>query len=142
MNCLPNKDNKQDAGYKPAFWADLLLFVNLCVVLCLVGWVAVDLQYPEGDVSEHLHASFRVYIGDIPYRDFFEHHHLLLWFLTAPLLGFMEKNSAVLGVMDYLTFLFFVVGLGYIYKIVTTFLFDRTVALASVILLLVPGVPA
>ncbi len=140
MNCMPNDKDRQDAGIKPAFWAESILFLNLCVILCLTGLAAVNLLYPERDIFEHLHASFRVYNGDVPYRDFFEHHHPLLWYLAAPLIGLFEKNGAIWGVMDYLTFLFFTVGLGFVYKTITEFLSNRAAALMSVILLLMPNV--
>lgn len=142
MNFMLSDENKQNAGLKPAFWADLLLFLDLCVILYFVSVAAVYLQYPEGDVFEHIRAAFMVHNGAVPYRDFFEHHHPLLWFLTAPLVGLLEKNSAVLSIMDYLTLVFFVIGLGYIYKIITNFLSNRTAALMAVILLLMPNVLA
>ena len=41
-----------------------------------------------GDDLEHIHASWLVWQGYIPYTDFFEHHHPLTWYIFAPLVGF------------------------------------------------------
>lgn len=139
MNCTSDNIKKQNAGVQPAFWVNFVLFLNLCVILCAMGLVAVYTVYPEGDVFEHIRAAFMVHNGAVPYRDFFEHHHPLLWFLTAPVVGLLEKNSEVLAIMDYLTYIFFVIGLGFIYKIVAEFLSNSTAALMSVILLLMPN---
>ncbi len=121
-------------------WVDAVLFVNLLVILCLVGLATVCFHWVEGDIGEHIHDSFMVYQGQVPYRDFFEHHHPLLWYLSAPIVGLLERNYAVFGVMCYITFLFFVLGLVYVYKIVAEFLSGRTAALFSVIMLLIPGI--
>ena len=32
-----------------------------------------------GDDLEHIHASWLVWQGYIPYTDYFEHHHPLMW---------------------------------------------------------------
>lgn len=45
------------------------------------------------DDIEHLHASFLVFSGYIPYRDFFEHHHPLLWYILAPIIGILPHNT-------------------------------------------------
>ena len=49
------------------------------------------------DEIEHVHASWYVLQGQVPYRDFFEHHHPLLWFLLAPLIAWLGEGLAVLA---------------------------------------------
>lgn len=44
------------------------------------------------DESEHLRASWFVSQGYLPYRDFFEHHHPLLWFAWAPLMMILPQH--------------------------------------------------
>ena len=44
------------------------------------------------DEFEHLHASWLVSIGKIPYVDFFEHHNPLMWYITSPLFYIYENN--------------------------------------------------
>ncbi len=116
------------------------LFINLLVILGLVSIATVCFRWGEGDIAEHIQASFLVHQGMVPYRDFFEHHHPLLWYLFAPIVGMLERNIHVFGIVNYITFLFFVIGLVFLYKIVTEFLSGRTAALFSVLMLLVPEI--
>lgn len=47
--------------------------------------IFLQLQKPfSWDELEHLHATYLVSLGKLPYRDFFEHHHPLLWYLAMP----------------------------------------------------------
>ncbi|MBR1824994.1 MAG: hypothetical protein IJ770_00205, partial [Alphaproteobacteria bacterium] len=45
------------------------------------------------DSMEHLRASYLVSLGDVPYRDFFEHHHPLLWYAFAPIAAVLPHNA-------------------------------------------------
>lgn len=50
-------------------------------------WALVNLHWGRGitwDEVEFLQATDRVRQGQVPYRDFFEHHTPLTWFLMAP----------------------------------------------------------
>lgn len=47
------------------------------------------------DHAEHLHASWLVWQGEVPYRDFFEHHHPLLWYIAAPMVALFYKNVMI-----------------------------------------------
>ncbi|MCI0416999.1 glycosyltransferase family 39 protein [bacterium] len=52
----------------------------------------------NADEFQHLHASWMVHLGLLPYRDFWENHSPLLYFLLAPVLAFFgEGISAVLA---------------------------------------------
>lgn len=44
------------------------------------------------DEFEHLRMSYLVSQGYMPYRDFFEHHHPLLWYMFAPLMKILPQN--------------------------------------------------
>ncbi len=131
---------EKSIGLKTLFKPDTLLFLVLLAILFLIAAASFYFFWPEGDIQEHIYASYMVAQGDVPYRDFFEHHHPLLWFLMAPLIDAVGRNIIVIGMMGYLTFLFFVLGLFFVYKIISEFLADRTAALFSVIILLLPNV--
>ena len=45
-----------------------------------------------GDTLEHIHASWLVYAGFIPYKDFFEHHNPLLWYVFSQIAGLHSKG--------------------------------------------------
>ncbi|MBR6355494.1 MAG: glycosyltransferase family 39 protein [Alphaproteobacteria bacterium] len=70
-----------------ALW--LLLLINLgqtVYVLLFSGHILFD------DV-EHLRAAYFISLGDAPYRDFFEHHHPLLWYVLAPIVSIMPHDT-------------------------------------------------
>ena len=48
------------------------------------------------DEFEHLRASYLVSLGNVPYRDFFEHHHPLLWFTFAPIIGILPHKPVMI----------------------------------------------
>lgn len=122
------------------FWPDGLLFADLLVLFCLVGVACIYEIWPEGDPLEHIYASYRVALGDVPYRDFFEHHHGLLWYIAAPIVRLMARNTAVYEVLNYLTFLFFSYGLYFVYRTIRDFIGGRTAGLIAIVFLLVPNI--
>jgi hypothetical protein len=131
---------KFDLKSKLYLLPDSILFLSLLFLLFLISLVCFCNIYPEGDVMEHIKASFKVYNGQIPYKDFFEHHHPLLWYLTGWFVALFEgMDTVVIYVVDYVTFLFFAIGVFYIYKIMNEFISGRTEALLSVLFMLCPG---
>lgn len=99
--------------------------------------------YPEtgnGDNVEHLHATWLVAYGKVPYRDFFQHHNPLMWYIFAPLMYFpfalniinLLNLAHAIGVFSgWLTF--FVV-----YRICSKFLASRLASLLSLLVLCPP----
>lgn len=66
-------------------------------IMCFLNIVGVVLCYFYGntiivDEIEHLRASWFISSGYLPYRDFFEHHHPLLWFLWAPMMKILPQQ--------------------------------------------------
>lgn len=68
------------------------------------------------DEFEHLHASWLVSIGKVPYKDFFEHHHPLLWYVSAPLVGAFYNQVAIFYVMRGISVLVSLATFFYLYK--------------------------
>lgn len=65
----------------------LYIFICLCVALVLL-WLKIEpLNHDE---VEHLHSTWMVSQGLIPYKDFWQHHSPLLWVLLAPLVNFLS----------------------------------------------------
>jgi len=53
----------------------------------------------DHDEIEHLHASWLIANGSMPYIDFFEHHHPTLWFMLSPLMAVISNYSiATIGI--------------------------------------------
>jgi hypothetical protein len=74
-----------------------LLFALVAILALLVLSLSVNRVFWDDEI-EHVHASWYVHSGQVPYSDFFEHHHPLLWFLLAPLLSIFGERLAVLGI--------------------------------------------
>ncbi len=89
-----------------------------------------------GDQIEHLHAAYLVSIGQVPYSDFFEHHHPLLWYLLAPILHFFYPSLKVIFFSRFLALGLLAGCLWLLFAITDKFLFDRKTALLSVLCLL------
>ena len=47
------------------------------------------------DEMEHLRTSFLIFQGKIPFLDFFQHHHLLLSYLFAPVFEFVYRDPII-----------------------------------------------
>jgi hypothetical protein len=88
------------------------LFVILVVLALLTLSLSVNRAFSEDEI-EHIHASWYVQNGQVPYRDFFEHHHPLLWFLLAPLIALCGEELTVLAIAR-LLILLMAVGIGWL----------------------------
>jgi hypothetical protein len=71
------------------------------IVAAVVGLVAIlrlgallNLAV-DPDESQHLHAAWLVAQGQVPYRDFWEHHPPLFYWLAAPLAGGVPEGPAL-----------------------------------------------
>ncbi len=137
---MNKEENVMAKGWKRFFSPDMLLLVDLCLIVLLVFGTGMFLRYPEGDIIEHIHASFLVGEGKVPYRDFFEHHNPLLWYLFGGVVEACYGKEWVIGVVNLCTYVVFLVGLRFLYKIIVEFLGDRTAGLLSLIMILLPGV--
>ncbi len=72
----------------------LLCAVLVYLVLCL----ALNKEF-DHDEFEHVHSAWYVVQGDFPYRDFFQNHNPLLWYLIAPVLRLSGDQTGVLLIL-------------------------------------------
>jgi len=105
-------------------WQDLrrggffaILFAEALYVLFFFFMV-----YYCPDHAEHLHASWLVWQGEVPYRDFFEHHHPLLWYIAAPMVALFYKNVMIFYVARLVNASVYAVMFWGLYKISRDFL--------------------
>ncbi len=98
---------------KPEF---LIFYCALCIELAFLFYQAF--HYPlQGDENEHLYNAYLIFKGYVPYRDFFEHHNPLMWYILSPLYIFFENNANIYYVARFLTFIQ-LLGIAYFtYKI-------------------------
>lgn len=66
----------------------IFIFELAAVLLCLI-FAGNPLM---NDTLEHLRDSWLVSQGAVPYRDFFEHHHPLLWYVYLPFTVLIPHN--------------------------------------------------
>lgn len=112
---------------------DLILIAVLCTL------VLAYLPTQNGDNVEHIHSSFLVALGQVPYRDFFQHHNPLLWYLFAPVVKLFAYNSTISEVVSLISFLVFLKSLVYVYRINAEFLSDKFWGLAAAAAIATPG---
>ncbi len=99
--------------------------VDLILVAVYYSLVISYLPTQNGDNIEHFHSSFMVAMGQVPYRDFFQHHNPLLWYLFAPVAKIFQYNTTVSEVLCFVSLLVFLKSLVYVYRIVAEFLADK-----------------
>ena len=115
---------------------NFILFVFLAIFTCLSVY---NIFYSHGvfvDMLEHLSASFFVYEGLLPYKDFFEHHNPLLWLMLAPITGLLKGNLIIIPLVRFLAVAGYFFCIYMSYKINEKFLFGKKAALYSTILLI------
>ena len=89
------------------------------------------------DELEHLHATYLITQGLVPFRDFFEHHNPLLWGLLAPIITFLPQNTILIIYVTRLLMAVFSTGtIYYIYKIAYSFFGGKTCAILSILIYL------
>jgi len=98
-----------------------LLKIFTGAVLVIILYAAVYSGFQIVDEFEHLHASWLVSTGKVPYRDFFEHHHPLLWYMSAPIVALFYDHAIIFYVMRAISVLASLLTLLYIYKITLFF---------------------
>jgi len=102
-----------------AFIRLLRIFVAFSFLILIYAFVFSGFQVV--DEFEHLHASWLVSTGKIPYLDFFEHHHPLLWYLSAPIVRLFYDNVIIFYVMRAFSSLVSLLTIWYMYKVVLFF---------------------
>lgn len=100
----------------------IILGSYLVFCAALLYWVVVYSGSGDGDTLEHVHSSWLIYSGKIPYKDFFQHHNPLLWYVGAPLVGMFEYSLRAVDAVNMLTVTITLITLFYIYRLNKDFL--------------------
>ena len=67
------------------------IIIGFFVVLYFIYSVT---RFLERDEIEHIQSAWLIFRGEVPYFDFFQHHHPLLWYITAPSFYFTGNGLA------------------------------------------------
>ncbi len=101
------------------------LAVYLAFCAALLYWVVIYSGSGDGDTLEHVHTSWLVYHGKIPYKDFFQHHNPLLWYVGAPLVGWYEYSLRAVDAVNLLTVTVALLTWFYVYRLHKDFLTNK-----------------
>lgn len=85
-------------------------------------WILFFHQPKTGDDVEHLHSTWLVFQGALPYVDFFQHHNPLLWYIFAPLMGFFAYDLAIFDAVRIISTVFMLLTLYLASKITMTYM--------------------
>lgn len=114
---------------KELVWGAVLSFVLI--------WIIGGFNLSSGcmaDTIEHIYASWLISLGKLPYKDFFEHHNPLLWYLFSPIAQFFYRDFMVVYVATFMALCVNVACLFMVYKI-ALLIYDKASAVFSVLLL-------
>ena len=89
----------------------VFFLLQIIIGVCAAFWVLYHHQPETGDDIEHLHSTWLVFSGKIPYIDFFQHHNPLLWYLFAPLAGYLAYDLFLFDVVRIISTLVMFVSL-------------------------------
>jgi len=106
------------------------------IVLCLLLLLYSAHRWFDHDEFEHIHSAWYVANGYVPYSDFFQNHHPLLWYSIAPLLLVFGSNIEAVMVLRIAMF-GLTIGIGGVtYLLAQRVTSSRETGLLSVMLLL------
>ncbi len=106
------------------------------ITLELIFTVIIALTWGRSsiDETEHLHMSWLVSIGQVPYRDFFEHHNPLLWYVFAPISALFFNSVYVYYAGHFFSLIISIFTLIYLYKIVVRYIASPIIAVTALML--------
>lgn len=76
------------------------LWIYIVVALASAFYLYGIVIEPNGDNIEHLNASWIIWQGNIPYKDFFQHHNPLLWYIFAPFVALLIDNPNIFMIFN------------------------------------------
>ncbi len=79
-------------------------------------------HFTYNDHAEHIHSAWLVWQGQVPYKDFFQHHNPLMWYVLAPIVALFYKNIYILYASRIITCLVYSGMFWGMYKISSKFL--------------------
>lgn len=113
-------------------------FVSCTIVLYIIAFSAWTIFYTEtgnGDNVEHIHSTWLVAQGKVPYRDFFQHHNPLVWYIFAPIFKMLPNVITMLDVAHAIALVAGFLTFFIVYKICVRFFASNLASVISIITL-------
>ena len=123
------KNDLSENAEQKLLWRVNLFFALLYVLYAFTKSLTID-------EIEHIQSAWLIAQGEIPYRDFFQHHHPLLWYLTAPVFFMSGNNLHVIYVFRLLNILLLAGIFRLVYSISIQLSQSKKTALYSISMLL------
>ncbi len=101
-------------------------------------WTVLYTETGNGDNVEHLHSTWLVYNNKIPYKDFFQHHNPLMWYIFAPIVGNITNEIILLDLAHATGMIAGVIAFIFVYKISSRFFASKTASIISILVLSPP----
>ena len=116
-------------------------FIDTICFICVVTFGLISFvrdfytDYILVDTIEHTRATLAISSGLVPYIDFFEHHHPLLWYILSPLAKIFYLNSTIIPVFRVIGTLAYL-SCFYMIYLITKKLYTKKTAWLSVLCLM------
>ena len=83
-----------------------IVFQSLLVFCIFFAVLVYGLTvHSNGDNIEHLHESWMIWQGRIPYKDFFQHHNPLIWYMFSPIVALLINSKHIFVVFNVISVL-------------------------------------
>ena len=89
-------------------WQLYPLFFLAAICIYFLFLTALN-KYFNKDEIEHIHSAWYIVQGFVPFRDFFQHHNPLFWYLLAPVLAITGDQP---GLLIFFRMVMFISALG------------------------------
>ena len=83
-----------------------LSLTALLGVIAVYVYLISQTKHFNHDEFEHIHSAWYLLQGYMPYRDFFQSHNPLLWFVLAPIIAIVGENVQTVLASRYLMLAF------------------------------------
>ena len=118
--------------------ANVLAWGLLLAGLSFMAWTIWFTETGNGDNVEHIHATWLVATGKVPYRDFFQHHNPLLWYMFAPFIKSVPNVLIMLDIAHAIGIITGVLTFFVVYKMCNSFFASPLASLCSLLILCPP----
>ena len=113
---------------------DIMTWLLIAGFAVLVVLIALQRQF-DHDEFEAIKSTWKIFVGESIYVDFFQHHHPFLYYLLTPLFSLLGETKTTIYAARALMLCFTLGSLVMVHEL-ARLLFSRRVAAVSVLFLL------
>ena len=117
------------------FLSNLISYAVVFYIIAFSVWTIFYTETGNGDNVEHIHSTWLISQGKVPYRDFFQHHNPLVWYLFAPIFKMLPNAITMLDVAHAIALVAGFITLFIVYKICVRFFASKLSSVISIITL-------